>query len=184
MDTGEPQRPALAMDSDEPTAARRAGRGPRSLGSEQPRAASGPSAKSPKGHSLINALRSSPLRDLALASALHFFIFPCWVMGMAVARFTITTEQPEASAHCPSSQVGSSLPTSDRSLGVGLAEFEQSLDECSPEICALRGGWRDVSQNADAVDLPRLLPPGGERRGEETASNGRDEGSPVHHSIT
>src|SRR5215467_9725519 len=34
-------------------------------------------------HSLINAFRSSPLRDLALASALHFFIFSCWVMGMA-----------------------------------------------------------------------------------------------------
>src|SRR5215813_14272524 len=34
-------------------------------------------------HSLINAFRSSPLRDLALASALHFFIFSCCVMGVA-----------------------------------------------------------------------------------------------------
>jgi hypothetical protein len=29
-----------------------------------------------------------------------------------------------------------------------------------------------------------LLPLGGERRGEETASNGRDEGSAIHYSIT
>src|SRR5215469_13645318 len=34
-------------------------------------------------HSLMNAFRSSPLRALALASALHFFIFSCWVMGVA-----------------------------------------------------------------------------------------------------
>src|SRR5215475_7397216 len=34
-------------------------------------------------HSLINAFRSSPLRDLALASALHIFIFSYWVMGLA-----------------------------------------------------------------------------------------------------
>src|SRR5262245_55504104 len=33
--------------------------------------------------SLINAFRSSPVRDLALASALHFFIFSCCVMGVA-----------------------------------------------------------------------------------------------------
>src|SRR5262245_42932885 len=36
----------------------------------------------PLRHVLINAFRSSPLRALALASALHFFIFSCWVMGM------------------------------------------------------------------------------------------------------
>src|SRR5215471_2907675 len=30
----------------------------------------------------MNAFRSSPLRALALASALHFFIFSCWVMGL------------------------------------------------------------------------------------------------------
>ena len=34
----------------------------------------------------MNAFRSSPLRDLALASALHFFIFSCWVMGVAATR--------------------------------------------------------------------------------------------------
>ena len=32
---------------------------------------------------LMNAFRSSPLRALELASALHFFIFSCWVMGRA-----------------------------------------------------------------------------------------------------
>ena len=32
---------------------------------------------------LMSALRSSPLSDLALASVLHFFIFSCWVIGMA-----------------------------------------------------------------------------------------------------
>ena len=37
----------------------------------------------PLRHELMNAFRSSPLRALALASALHFFIFSCWVMGMA-----------------------------------------------------------------------------------------------------
>jgi hypothetical protein len=33
-------------------------------------------------------------------------------------------------------------------------------------------------------DLPRLLRPGGERRGEEAAGHASDEGSPVHHSMT
>src|SRR4030095_12272289 len=33
---------------------------------------------------LMNVLRSSPLRDLAEASALHFFIFSCW-LGVADA---------------------------------------------------------------------------------------------------
>src|SRR5262249_17309959 len=38
---------------------------------------------SPFKHSLMKVLRSSPLRDFVFASALHFFIFSCWVMGAA-----------------------------------------------------------------------------------------------------
>lgn len=38
-------------------------------------------------HSLMKLFRSSPLSDLALASVLHFFIFSCWVMGMAALPF-------------------------------------------------------------------------------------------------
>src|SRR4029077_1109149 len=36
-------------------------------------------------HSLIKPFRSSPLSALALASALHFFILSCWVIGAAGA---------------------------------------------------------------------------------------------------
>ncbi len=39
----------------------------------------------------LNAFRSSPLRDLALASALHFFIFSCWVIGVAAPLKTLVT---------------------------------------------------------------------------------------------
>jgi hypothetical protein len=38
-------------------------------------------------HSLMKLFRSSPLSDLALASVLHFFIFSCWVIGMAAPPF-------------------------------------------------------------------------------------------------
>jgi hypothetical protein len=38
-------------------------------------------------------------------------------------------------------------------------------------------------EEPDPIDSLRLLR-GGERRGEETASNSRDEGPTVHHSIT
>src|SRR5215471_8199418 len=41
------------------------------------------SCDQPLRHVLMNAFRSSPLRALAFASALHFFIFSCWVMGAA-----------------------------------------------------------------------------------------------------
>jgi hypothetical protein len=51
----------------------------------------------------------------------------------------------------------------------------------------LRTVWLiEVPRNnvAQAVDLPRLLSIGSERRGEEAASQGPEERSSVHHSIT
>jgi hypothetical protein len=39
-------------------------------------------------------------------------------------------------------------------------------------------------QIADSSDLPRLLRPGGERRGEEADCDTGNEGPPVHYSIT
>src|SRR5262245_3308967 len=35
----------------------------------------------------MKALRSSPLSAFVLASALHFFIFSCWVIGLASSPF-------------------------------------------------------------------------------------------------
>jgi len=40
------------------------------------------------------------------------------------------------------------------------------------------------AQNADPIDLPRLLRVGGEWRGEEHHARAREERASVHHSIT
>jgi hypothetical protein len=49
-----------------------------------------------------------------------------------------------------------------------------------PENAVVRAGI----ENANTEDFPRLLRRGGERRGEEAASQSADERSPVHYSIT
>jgi hypothetical protein len=60
-----------------------------------------------------------------------------------------------------------------------VTEALQEGVEVSRVVC---GGQHP--EEADSVDLPCLLRLGGERRGEETARQGADEGPPVHHSIT
>jgi hypothetical protein len=47
-----------------------------------------------------------------------------------------------------------------------------------------RSGTRDYRQDPDSGNSCRRLRLGGQRRGEETARNARNEGPPVHHSIT
>jgi hypothetical protein len=59
-----------------------------------------------------------------------------------------------------------------------IAKGAQALAECFPFWTV--GG----TENPDPPDLSRRLRLGGERRGEEAASQGAEERSPVHHSIT
>ena len=68
-------------------------------------------------------------------------------------------------------------------LALDVAELAQPLPE------ALRSGcvdWvrRQSPRTPIAVDLPRLLRPGGERRGEGTGQRGQQEAAAVHYSIT
>src|SRR4029077_18990004 len=60
----------------------------------------------------------------------------------------------------------------------------QPLPERLVQARALRRVRRGMADIANAVDLPRWLRPGGERRGEEAASGQSEERSPLHHSIT
>ena len=43
---------------------------------------------------------------------------------------------------------------------------------------------RRIAEEADPIDLPRLLRVGGERRGEKAASHGTEECPPFHYSMT
>jgi hypothetical protein len=61
-----------------------------------------------------------------------------------------------------------------------VTEVTQSLTEGLGQV----GIGQAARQVAYSSDPGRLLRPGGERRGEEAASKGADEGPPVHHSMT
>src|SRR5882762_398523 len=52
------------------------------------------------------------------------------------------------------------------------------------EVAPEDGVVRARIEHADAVDFPRRLRLGGERRGEQATYQGPDERPPVHHSIT
>ena len=62
-----------------------------------------------------------------------------------------------------------------------VTEVTQSLEEGLLQVGISGQVGRQV---ADSSDLGRLLRLGGERRGEEAASQSRQERAPVHHSIT
>ncbi len=70
-------------------------------------------------------------------------------------------------------------PFEAKILALDIAKFPQSLLEGVIKRIVCRG-WREI---ADSIDLPRLLPLGGDRRGEETTPNRGQECPPVHHSI-
>jgi hypothetical protein len=63
-----------------------------------------------------------------------------------------------------------------------MAEFAQALAECVDR--GRRRGGRAARDDPDPGELSLRLRPGGERRGEEAAYQGANEGSPVHYSIT
>jgi hypothetical protein len=65
----------------------------------------------------------------------------------------------------------------DDVLALDIAQLAESLPEGTGKVGS-RG------DNADPVNLPRLLRFGTERRGEEAASQGADECPPIHYSIT
>jgi len=68
-------------------------------------------------------------------------------------------------------------------LAFGVAEVAQPLTECR-SVRLSRGCRFRREQDTDARHSPGRLRLSGERRGEEAASKGADEGSPVDHSIT
>jgi hypothetical protein len=63
---------------------------------------------------------------------------------------------------------------------VNVSEVLKSIVERSYP----RSGTRDYRQDPDSGNSRRRLRPGGQRRGEEAASQSSDERSPVDHSIT
>ena len=71
----------------------------------------------------------------------------------------------------------------DDVLALHIAQFSETAFEALPPPETARV-WCAVVQKTDPGDLPRLLPLGGERRGEEAASQSPEERAPVHHSMT
>jgi hypothetical protein len=63
---------------------------------------------------------------------------------------------------------------------VNVSEVLKSIVERSYP----RSGTRDYRQDPDSGNSCGRLRLGGQRRGEEAASHGPEEGAPLHHSIT
>ena len=74
-------------------------------------------------------------------------------------------------------------------LGISVFDYEVATLHVTEVTQPLAEGLLEVRgrverQVAYSKDLGRLLPLGGERRGEETARNAGNEGPPIHYSIT
>jgi hypothetical protein len=106
--------------------------------------------------------------------------FSARAAGVAVPTTTSTPRRVSSSACWTKSTGVSAYRSSMTRFSLDIAEFAKTLPEHSDKGCCCGRGAGD--QDANAVDLCRLLRPGGQRRSEGAPTHKRaDESSPVHH---